>query len=441
MSEENLSDLLDRAADGHAVGSPPLDQMLARGRRARKRRARFMVLTASVVVGGLIAGTTWLFNPSDSPGPADSPTDGVVKLDGTWTVSALTNANGISMVSGRNAPITVTFTQGTEGGLQQGPIMPGVGFPNGTVTIDSPQCHFSAKYLQSAGAVRGLRFSSDMGWAVTSDTRCVPEKVLYGALPSVRHATESDGVLSLLAEDGSTIATLEHVFTVPTNLEGKWTFADLTDTGRFDVGPNFRPYSLTFADGRAVEKSGCVTITATYEQRRTSTLVFSDIQRLGDQGRSNCASPPERERLSVVRQVTYTDGTLQLRDENGTIITELRRQSARACTRCPFGFDTGNIKGRVRFAGGLSSTSQRTLFQGLVKFVRPAAAGRSGVKAQVSLGADGTFSVALPPGTYTVTATSPEFTFNGVEGVCRADKQVRVTRYNTSSVTVYCNNK
>ena len=68
-----------------------------------------MVLAASVVVGGLIVGTTWLFNPSDSPGPADSPPNGDVNIDGTWTVTSLTNANGISMVSGRNAPIIVTF--------------------------------------------------------------------------------------------------------------------------------------------------------------------------------------------------------------------------------------------------------------------------------------------------------------------------------------------
>jgi hypothetical protein len=149
--------------------------------------------------------------------------------------------------------------------------------------------------------------------------------------------------------------------------------------------------------------------------------------------------PPLADRLSKVRHISESNGVLYLLSENRVLIAVLQRPSGYAGPKQPtVGSDTGTITGAVAFAGPLVA---HVLSRGSVSFARQPAPPRPEPPAKTSIKPDGTFSINLPAGTYLVSATSPEFTFNGVEGVCYAAKPVHVARYETSSVTVYCNNK
>lgn len=53
-----------------------------------------------------------------------------------------------------------------------------------------------------------------------------------------------------------------------------------------------------------------------------------------------------------------------------------------------------------------------------------------------TVGADGSYTLQLPPGTYSVTGTSPSF--NGGTGICRADGTVTVVIGQQGTVDVYC---
>jgi len=195
MSEENLSDLLESAADRHVVGSPPLDQMLARSRRARKRRAGFMVLAASVVIGSVIAGTTLLFSPDDpASNPADSlPSAGAVDLEGDWVLTALTDPDGKALLSSEPGSMDRTIRLNFEGGLMR------------AVVVDCSE--LTASYEQSG--------DRDISFAIKSEMNLKPADcdppVVGDRLRAVRHVSESNGVVSLHAESWMIVAQLQRV--------------------------------------------------------------------------------------------------------------------------------------------------------------------------------------------------------------------------------------
>lgn len=201
MSEESLSDLLERSADRHAVGALPLERMLARSRAARTRRAGLMALAASVVVGSLIAGTTLLFSPDDphppiSTPPVVHPTPDAVDLEGDWIVVALFNADWRSEWSQRRTPLP-----GSAGKIR-------VTFKAGKMA-ETAGCTFAhARYTQSGVLGQDLIF----GAATTSSLLCLnSDPRLTPRLPDVRHVSESNGILYLRAKNRLIIATLERV--------------------------------------------------------------------------------------------------------------------------------------------------------------------------------------------------------------------------------------
>lgn len=77
MTDQNLSDLLERAAERTHVGPPPVELMVAGARQTRRRQA--VLLTAATVAGVVIVvgGTTLLPLPSltsqDPLTPSHSP--------------------------------------------------------------------------------------------------------------------------------------------------------------------------------------------------------------------------------------------------------------------------------------------------------------------------------------------------------------------------------
>lgn len=93
---------------------------------------------------------------------------------------------------------------------------------------------------------------------------------------------------------------------------------------------------------------------------------------------------------------------------------------------------SGTLAGRLFLSGGLAPG--RTI---------PADGGSLVVTGQghshvVPVGSDGRFTSELPPGTYTVTGTSPTFNNNDASSVCLAQTKVTVTEGKTSDTGVLC---
>jgi hypothetical protein len=132
MTEQNLTDLLERAAQRTPVGAPPTAQLLARYHRLRRRRTAVTTAAASVAVVAVVGGTALLSGPGSryDPGPAGTsvspaPTEGgtaspapkrdftSTSLNGTWTLRALIGPNGQSVLPAFYAhKVQMTFTDG-----------------------------------------------------------------------------------------------------------------------------------------------------------------------------------------------------------------------------------------------------------------------------------------------------------------------------------------
>lgn len=90
---------------------------------------------------------------------------------------------------------------------------------------------------------------------------------------------------------------------------------------------------------------------------------------------------------------------------------------------------TGRVAGRLVSVGGPAPSAQGPLSGGTVTF-----AGGTLVAAKVD--SHGRFSAQLRPGTYRVTATSPNYL--GGHGLCVTPGPLRVTAKGSTSVKVYC---
>jgi hypothetical protein len=90
---------------------------------------------------------------------------------------------------------------------------------------------------------------------------------------------------------------------------------------------------------------------------------------------------------------------------------------------------TGVVAGRVLFVGGPAPGRPRPLTEGSVTLEGAQAA-------TTPLDGEGSFVVHVPPGTYRVTATSPEY--DDGRGVCRAPRPVPVLQGERVSIRVFC---
>ncbi len=94
----------------------------------------------------------------------------------------------------------------------------------------------------------------------------------------------------------------------------------------------------------------------------------------------------------------------------------------------------GTIAGHLMGTGGRPPGTQ-TPFPGTIHVTGP------GVDTQVSVGADGKYSLTVPAGVYTVVGHSPDLTDNGVQEECGAAPYggpVTVTAGQTTTVDVGC---
>jgi heat shock protein HslJ len=196
MTEKNLSDLLERAADQTHVGPPPLADMLARGRHVRRRRTVLLTAAAAAVVVAVVGGTAELSGPGHSPqrdaAPSDSspaptmgsttspgPTtdDSNTALNGTWIVSALVGPNG-------NSVLPASYAQKVQ-----------MTFKDGQMTGTTGCNDVSGAYEQSGDRGQDLMFprtqlGSTLVW-------CRDEPPLVTRLLDVRHVSGSGDVRRL----------------------------------------------------------------------------------------------------------------------------------------------------------------------------------------------------------------------------------------------------
>ncbi len=89
------------------------------------------------------------------------------------------------------------------------------------------------------------------------------------------------------------------------------------------------------------------------------------------------------------------------------------------------------VSGTLRLTGGPSGSSQPGV-GGQVVFT-------SDDTHHTQAAADGTFTMSLRPGTYTVTGTSPQF--DDGQGTCRADTRVVVTGTAVAGLVVACSRR
>jgi hypothetical protein len=95
----------------------------------------------------------------------------------------------------------------------------------------------------------------------------------------------------------------------------------------------------------------------------------------------------------------------------------------------------GKIAGQLLFVGGPAPglPRPRPAVHGTVTFT---VTGTARDLSTVPVDIHGAFSVHLSPGTYSITATSPDY--DGGHGVCLAKRPVRVSDRSSTAIKVYC---
>ncbi|CAI9418164.1 META domain-containing protein [Nocardioides sp. T2.26MG-1] len=127
MTEQSLTDLLERLGNQTTVGAPPVEQMVSRVRRQRRLRAAAVTvaatLTAAVAATGVVAALGGSKTPpaadrgvdpttAQTPTSASGDTLGPTPLDGTWQVTALVGTNGRSVLPTDAQPIDLVIENG-----------------------------------------------------------------------------------------------------------------------------------------------------------------------------------------------------------------------------------------------------------------------------------------------------------------------------------------
>jgi hypothetical protein len=90
------------------------------------------------------------------------------------------------------------------------------------------------------------------------------------------------------------------------------------------------------------------------------------------------------------------------------------------------------VSGTLRMTGGPAGATQPGA-PGDVLFTS------TGARQVTHAAADGAFSISLPPGTYTVAGTSPQY--GDGQGICRVDAPVVVTEKAVSGLVVACSRR
>lgn len=93
------------------------------------------------------------------------------------------------------------------------------------------------------------------------------------------------------------------------------------------------------------------------------------------------------------------------------------------------------VHGVLRMTGGPAGATEPSV-PGRVRFVGPR---KGGDTLEVPTAANGTFSLELNPGSYTVTGRSPQY--DDGNGICRTNGDVVIKARRNSPITVACDRK
>lgn len=192
-----LADVLERAAGETYVGPPPLERMKADARGARRRHTRALVAgaAAAAVIAGGTATLTAQRNgaprqvgpPASSQSPRPTHPTGRSDLTGSWTVYALNDRNGMTVMPEVGHLMTLTFADGLVRG--------------------NSSCNaISGTYLQGGPGGHDLRFPRQQ--LSTTLVGCTDEPPLLARLSHVRHVSGAPGVRYLKSGIGMVILEL-----------------------------------------------------------------------------------------------------------------------------------------------------------------------------------------------------------------------------------------
>jgi len=298
-----------------------------------------MVVAASVVIGSLIAGTTWLFNPNNSPNPAPNilvPFNDAVP----WKAN---------MPGPRPSPDLATPLDGK-------PIVVSLRLPayrpqsspdtaryefvvrlsnTGDAPISLERCPFyrvqfvkdvETGYLNCDEAPDAIPAAGHVDFAM--------EAPAHDAELLARGGGTGFGLLWQLGTEGAEGMTARGraqptESSGPVKLEGEWKVTELTNragrsllTGRFVTAVRMK-----FSQGKVTGSTGCNDVFADYKQSGIDGrfLTFPNGEGFGSTLAACTNEPPLMTRLLEVRYVSEWDGVLYLRGASGPTIAVLER--------------------------------------------------------------------------------------------------------------------
>jgi heat shock protein HslJ len=200
MTDDILTDLLERSAERIAVGPAPL-AAIERGARRRGRRTTTLAAVAAFAVAAAATGGVMMTrHHTPTPGPAHQVVKhphqqtlgpDAVQLDGTWVVRALVDQGGRSVLPVKDQ------------GLLR------LRFHDGRVTGSTTCNTVSGRYVQSGAKGQDLRFPpNSLG---TTLVGCQDEPPLSQELLQVRHVSVAGGQVYLHAANWMIVIALSRL--------------------------------------------------------------------------------------------------------------------------------------------------------------------------------------------------------------------------------------
>lgn len=289
-----------------AAQRPNVEPVSITSRRSSKRSA-FMALAAAVLIGAVIAGTTWLFKPGGSTAPPLNVAPGhwkTIEFEGlrvdipsTWKP---VKANKCEFQFAEHYPETTVCDE-----------TPGLRLYGRSLFDPYRQPGVQRTNTSGKAVWSGYIYRGDFAVVASGSNREMVQRVLGSAHQAAASAIDIEGgwkVTALTADDGTSALT----------------------------GPLADDMYLTFENGSVSGGDGCNGINGKYTQTgdRGQDLTFGSSL---SSTTKYCGAPPLYARLFDVRHVSEAGGKLQLQAANWMIIAQLQRVSGYAGPKQPSG--------------------------------------------------------------------------------------------------------
>ncbi len=354
MSEQTLSELLDRSVDHVPDSEPPITDLLRRGHTARRKRR------LAAVVGGAVASLVVVGTVTVSQQSSEQPTPPADQPSGDGQSGLPTPPTGLKWVGVGRSVVAIPSAWPVVPGIYcQGPTRPYVTITQWHVTVGCPP------------------------WQ-SPDGGSLPDQTVVDI-----EGNASGGFMAQLEEiSGSGGLTQRSLDASRTTLPSGW---------------------LAVPSGEPYGGAGTPTVT-------------SEITALEDAG------------FHVVREHAAPLGRWQPVTTDPEIGTPARRGSTVVVYDHGPVASSATLTGQLQWVGGLAPGSP-VAHPGTVHVVNA----DDSVDQTVGAGDDGHWEISLPPGTYSVLATSPGYgSRTGNFDACSAGRSVTVDAGETVAVDVFC---